>query len=66
MSKPVVLVDDPSREPKKPVLVITEIEIKGGEAVVRYKYDIEGVRGTATLNKPYGHWAIKQSRVAEH
>jgi hypothetical protein len=73
LAKPVVIVDDPSREPRKPVLVFTEIEIKGSEAVVGYKYYVEdktlavaGVRGTATLNKPYGHWAIKQSRVAEH
>jgi hypothetical protein len=65
-TKPVVLVDDPTREPKKPVLVFIEIEIKGDEASVRYKYDVEKVRGFATLNKPYGRWAIKQSRVAEH
>jgi hypothetical protein len=66
MSKPVVLVDDAGTDPKKPLLVFTEIEIKGAEATVRFKFDIEGVRGSATLNKPYGHWAIKQSRVAEH
>jgi hypothetical protein len=65
-TKPVVLVDDPTREPKKPVLVFSEVEIKGDEASVSYKYDIEKVRGFATLNKPYGRWAIKQSRVAEH
>jgi len=65
-TKPVVIVDDASRDPKKPVLVITDIEIKGTEAVVNYRYDIEGVRGAATLNKLYGRWAIKQSRVAEH
>jgi hypothetical protein len=66
MTKPVVLVDDAGADPKKPLFVFTEIEIKGGEATVRFKYDIEGVRGFATLNKPYGHWAIKQSRVNEH
>jgi hypothetical protein len=66
MAKPVVIVDEVSKDPKKPVLVFTEIEVKGSEATVRYKYEIEGVRGTATLNKPYGHWAIKQSRIAEH
>ena len=65
-TKAVVIVDDPGRDPKKPVLVFTEIEIKGAEANVRYKYNIEGVRGSATLNKPYGRWQIKQSRVAEH
>jgi hypothetical protein len=65
-TKPVVIVDDPRREPKKPVLVFTEIEIKGAEATVRYRYDIEGVRGSATLHKPYGRWAVKQSHVAEH
>jgi hypothetical protein len=65
-TKPVVIVDDPKGDPKKPVLVFTEIEIKGSEATVSYKYDVEGVRGYATLNKPYGRWSIKQSRVAEH
>jgi hypothetical protein len=66
MTKPVVVEDEGGRDAKKPVLVFTEIEIKGAEATVRYRYDIEGVRGTATLNKPYGHWAVKQSHVAEH
>ena len=65
-TKPVVLVDDPSKEPKKPVFVFTEIEIKGEEATVRYKYDIEKVRGSATLYKLYGRWTVKQSHVAEH
>jgi hypothetical protein len=66
MTKPVVIDDEAARDPKKAVLVITEIDIKGAEATVRYRYDIEGVRGTATLNKPYGRWAVKQSHVAEH
>ncbi len=66
MAKPVVIEDEGSRDAKKPVLVFTEIDIKGAEATVRYRYDIEGVRGTATLNKPYGQWAVKQSHVAEH
>jgi hypothetical protein len=65
-TKPVVIVDDSNRDPKKPVLVFTEIDIKGDEASVRYKYDVEGVRGFATLHRPYGRWDIKQSRVAEH
>src|SRR5260221_1929862 len=65
-TKAVVIVDDPGRDPKKPVLVITDIDIKGTEATVHYKYDVEGVRGFATLNKPYGRWSIKQSRVAGH
>ena len=65
-TKPVTIVNDSNRDAKKPVLVFTEIEINGGEATVRYKYDVEGVRGFATLNKPYGRWSIKQSRVAEH
>jgi hypothetical protein len=66
MTKPVVVEDEGSHDSKKPVLVFTEIEIKGAEATVRYRYDVEGVRGTATLNKPYGHWVVKQSHVAEH
>ena len=65
-TKPVVIVEEPGRDPKKPVLVFTDIDIKGTEATVHYKYDVEGVRGFATLNKPYGRWSIKQSRVADH
>jgi hypothetical protein len=65
-TKPVVIVNGVNPDPKKPVLVFTEIEIKGTDATVSYRYDVEGVRGAATLNKPYGRWSLKQSRVAEH
>jgi hypothetical protein len=48
------------------VLVISEIEIKGDKATVRYRYDVEGVRGTVTLSKTPHGWELKNSRVVEH
>jgi hypothetical protein len=63
-SKPVVLVDDPEAD-KKPTLVFTEVDVKKDTASVRYRYDVEGVRGACTLERRDGHWNLKKSRVAE-
>jgi len=64
-TEPVKLVDAPASD-KDPVLVINAIEIDGGTATVRYRYPIEGIRGTARLTKgPHG-WELKSSRIVEH
>ena len=47
----------------KPVIVFTEIEVRSDSASVRYRYDIEGVRGSATLSKRDGRWILARSRV---
>jgi uncharacterized protein (DUF4415 family) len=64
-TKPVVFVADPATE-KKPVLVFTEVKIDGDQASVRYRYDVEKVRGTASLKRVDGHWVLKRSSVSEH
>jgi hypothetical protein len=63
-TKPVVLVDQPDAE-KKPVLVFTEVDIKKDTASVRYRYDVEGIRGACTLERRDGRWILKKSRVTE-
>jgi hypothetical protein len=62
--KPVEVVGgEDSKE--KPVLVFTTVEVKGDSATVRYRYDIEGVRGSATLARRDGRWELVNSRVTE-
>jgi hypothetical protein len=61
-----VKVVGPPKSKKDAVLVITEIEIKGDKATVRYRYDVEGIRGTVTLSKTPHGWELKNSRVVEH
>ena len=75
-TKPVEIVDGPKSK-KDAVLAITEIDVQGDKATVRYRYDIEGIRGTVTLARaPHtkrvgsttdtAHWELKNSRVVEH
>jgi len=49
-TKPVEVVDGRSRR-RTPCLPITEIDVQGDKASVRYRYDIEGIRGNVTLAK---------------
>lgn len=62
-TEPVVIV--PEAKEGEPVLVFTEVEVGPEEASVRYRYDIEKVRGSVTLFKRFGRWEIKSSRVTE-
>ncbi len=64
-TKPVIVVADAAAE-KKPLLLFTEIQVSGDEASVRYRYDVEKVRGASTLRKRDGHWVLSRSRVSEH
>jgi hypothetical protein len=64
-TKPVVVTTPPSSK-KEAVLVITEIDIKGTDASVSYRYDVEGIRGTAYLKKTPHGWELTRSRVVEH
>jgi hypothetical protein len=64
-TEPVKVVDGPKSK-KDPVLVFTEISVSGSAATVRYRYDIEGIRGTATLSKTPHGWELKNSRLVEH
>jgi len=64
-TKPVVVTTPPSSK-KDAVLVITEIAIKGNDATVSYRYDIEGIRGTAYMKKTPHGWELTRSRIVEH
>jgi hypothetical protein len=61
--EPVEIVAAP--EGDAPVLVFTEISIQGDQARVTYRYDVEGVRGSATVKKLDGRWQLTSSRVVE-
>jgi hypothetical protein len=63
-TKPIEVVDSPG--PKAAVLVITAVEIGGKHASVSYRYDIEGIKGTTTLDRGPRGWEILRSRIVEH
>jgi hypothetical protein len=63
-TKPVVIVAE-SEAGDKPVLEFTAIEASGDSASVRYRYDVEGVRGSCSLVKRDGRWELQSSRVTE-
>ena len=64
-TEPVKVVDAPKSK-KDAVLVITEIDVQGDKATVRYRYDVEGIRGNVTLAKAAHGWELKNSRLVEH
>lgn len=49
----------------KAVLVFTEVSVSGDRATVRYRYEVEGVKGSCTLVKKDGRWELKSSRVTQ-
>lgn len=63
-SKPIEVVSDPA--PKTPVLVILAVEGGGEHATVRYRFDVEGIQGTTTLDRGARGWEILRSRIVEH
>ena len=63
-SKPVKLVAKPGSK-KDPVLVFTEIDVKGKHATIRFRYDIEGIQGSAVLDKRDHGWELTRSKVIE-
>jgi hypothetical protein len=63
-SKPVKIVAQPGSK-KDPVLVFTEIDVKGKHATVRFRYDVEGIQGSAVLDKRDHGWELTRSKVIE-
>jgi hypothetical protein len=62
--KPAQIVDAAaSDDKKKPVLVFTEIQVQGDKATIAYRYDVEKLRGSATVVKADGAWTLHKSRV---
>ena len=64
-TKPVELVPPPGKK-EDAVLVFTSIDADSKVARVKYRYDIEGVRGSATVKKLDGRWQLSNSRVTEY
>ena len=64
-NQPVQVVSAPSSK-KDAVLVVTTVEITGKDATIAYRYDAEGIRGTARLKKGERGWELKNSRIVEH
>ena len=64
-TEPVKIVDGPKSK-KDAVLVLTEIDVQGDKATVRYRYDVEGIRATVTLARVAHGWELKNSRLVEH
>ncbi len=63
-TKPVVVVSEADAK-EKPVVVFTEITVDAKQATVRYRFDAEGIRGSATLRKGEFGWELASSRVVE-
>ena len=64
-TEPVKIVAAPKSK-KDAVLVVTEIDVQGDRATVRYRYDIERIRGNVSLAKTAHGWELKNSRLVEH
>jgi len=63
-SKPVKVVSGTGSK-KEPVLAFTEIDVKGKHATVKYRYDVEGIHGSAVLDKREHGWELTRSKVIE-
>jgi hypothetical protein len=63
-TKAVEVVPAPEDPKKEPVLVFTEIELSAAEGMFKYRYEIEGVRGTSYVFKGPAGWELKSSRVS--
>lgn len=63
-TKPVVVVAEGDAK-DKPVIVFTEITADAAQATVRYRFDAEGIKGSATLRKGEFGWELASSRVVE-
>ena len=64
-TQPVKIVPAPDSK-DAPVLVFTSIDATSNEARVKYRFDVEGVRGSATVKKLEGRWQLANSRVTEY
>lgn len=60
----VKVVDGPKSD-KDPVLVFTKIERDGDSVRLRYRYDVEGIRGSAVVLEKDGAWRLGANRVIE-
>lgn len=64
--KAVEVIPLPEDPKKEPVLIFSKVEVSGNRISFKYRYDIEGVRGTSTVAKKDGVWELKASRISEY
>lgn len=62
-TKPVKIVTGP-KDANDPVLVFTSIDVGPKGGTVRYRYDVERVRGSAFVKKVEGRWELSRSRIS--
>jgi hypothetical protein len=60
----VKVVPEPTSK-KAPVMVFTLIERSGDQARVHYRFDVEGIHGSATVNLKNGRWLLGANHVIE-
>jgi hypothetical protein len=62
-NQPVQIVDEPKQGDA--VLVFTSVDIGAKKGTLRFRYDVEGIRGTAIVDKGEFGWEIKRTRIIE-
>ena len=65
-AKPVEVIAQPDDPEAVPVLVFTDFQLNSSGGSFRYRYDIEGVRGTSYVVKTGERWELKSSRLSEY
>lgn len=66
-SEAVEVISAPTDTKTVAVLIFTHIDITSRQGTFKYRYDIEGVRGTSYVEKnDQGIWELKSSRFSEY
>lgn len=55
--------EDPKTEP---VLVFTQIKLNSKSGTFKYRYDIEGIRGSSYVSRAHGNWVLDSSRISQY
>lgn len=64
--KAVEVVAIPEDTKKTAVVVFLKIELSEQRGTFKYRYDVEGVRGTSRVAKDEGAWILKSSRISAY
>lgn len=64
-TQPVEVVDVPD-EKGAVVIVFTRIDVSAKKATIKFRYPVEGLRGTAVLDKGQYGWELTNSRQVEY
>lgn len=66
-AKNVEVVTTPEDPKAVPVLVFTEMSLEGNKGTFKYRYAIEGVRGTSYVARTEdGRWVLESSRISQY